>query len=283
MSGAGDQIALDGAACRLYRDAPTWDGARTAAVGGFACASVEAGTRLLAHVGETLGAEGFARMIGPMDGDTWHRYRVVIESDGSPPFPLEPTSGPHDLAAFETAGFAPISSYVSMRAPLDAAIGNGEPVQIPGIRVEPWDGRDPARLIGQLFDLSSAGFDRNAFFKPIDKAAFLALYQPVIPLIDPQMVLFALDASGLAGFLFAYPNASEGARPTSVILKTYASARRGAGRLLADTFHRAARERGFTEVIHALMHVDNASRQRSEMHHGSIFRRYALMGRRLSP
>src|SRR5262249_2678320 len=149
--------------------------------------------------------------------------------------------------------------------------------------VEPWDGRDAERLIGRLFDLSSAGFDRNAFFKPIDKAEFLKLYAPVVPLIDPAMVLFALDASGLVGFLFGFPNAAEGPRPQSVILKTYASARRGAGHMLADTFHRAARDRGFTDAIHALMHVDNASRLRSDMHHSTTFRRYALMGRRLGP
>jgi hypothetical protein len=283
MSGSDERIAIKGAACRLFRDAPAWDGGRTAAVGGFSCESAAAGAGLLSHVGRMLGQEGFERVIGPMDGDTWHRYRVVTQSDGSPPFPMEPVSGPHDLAAFAAAGFAPISSYVSSRAKLDDAIGAGAPVELTGVRVEPWDGRDPERLIGRLFDLSSAGFDRNAFFKPIEKAEFLKLYEPIIPLIDPGLVLFALDGPDLVGFLFGYPDRSEGNRPKTVVLKTYASARRGAGHLLADAFHRIARSRGFTDVIHALMHVDNASRQRSEMHHSTVFRRYALMGRRLAP
>jgi hypothetical protein len=64
-----------------------------------------------------------------------------------------------------------------------------------------------------------------------------------------------------------------------VILKTYASRRRGVGHLLADTFHRRALALGFTHVIHALMHVDNVSRGRSARHATSVFRRYALMGR----
>jgi hypothetical protein len=282
MSNSVEQIAGDGAACTLFRDAPVWDDGRTAAIGSFSCASAAAGAALLAHIGDTVGREGYDRLIGPMDGDTWHRYRVVTESDGSPPFPLEPVSGPHDLAAFTAAGFVPISSYVSARATLDDAIGAGAPVEMPGLRVEAWDGRDPHGLIGRLFDLSSAGFDRNAFFKPILKAEFLKLYEPIIPLIDPRHVLFAHEGTTLLGFLFGYPNRAEGAHPTTIVLKTYASGRRGVGHLLADVFHRTARTLGFTDVIHALMHVDNASRRSSEMHHATTFRRYALMGRRLS-
>ena len=69
--------------------------------------------------------------------------------------------------------------------------------------------------------------------------------------------------------------------PRTVILKTYASAQRGVGHLLADHFHRSARDAGFVDAIHALMHVDNISLNRSARHAGAIFRRYALLGLRL--
>ena len=62
----------------------------------------------------------------------------------------------------------------------------------------------------------------------------------MLPFIDPRLVLFARDRDGtLVGFLFGLPNRLEGQHPQSVILKTYASVRRGVGHLLADTFHRA--------------------------------------------
>lgn len=48
--------------------------------------------------------------------------------------------------------------------------------------------------------------------------------------------------------------------------------------MLADTAHRTMRDLGYTEVIHALMHVDNRSRERSARHQGRVFRRYNLMG-----
>jgi len=103
-----------------------------------------------------------------------------------------------------------------------------------------------------------------------------------MPLVDPRFVLFARDAGGaLVGFLFGMPNRLKGAAPKAVILKTYASRVRGVGHVLADHFHRAARDAGFIDAIHALMHVDNVSLERSKRYSGEVFRRYALLGRRL--
>jgi hypothetical protein len=281
MTDNPEQLAIGTASCRIFREAPSWDGRRTAAIGQFCCASAEDGAALLTCASELLRGEGFTAVVGPMDGDTWHRYRLVVETDGSPPFVMEPTSGPHDLAAFQSAGFEPISLYASARATLAPGIESEPPFAIDGVRVEAWNGVDAQALIGRLFDLSSAGFSRNAFFKPIDRSEFFKLYEPLIPAVDPRLVLFALESAKLVGFLFAFPNGRIECRPDAVVLKTYASMRRGVGRLLGDTFLRTARHLGFSAMIHALMHVDNVSRQRSALHGGTIFRRYALMGRRL--
>jgi hypothetical protein len=281
MTALPEVLTRDGASCRIYRDAPSWDGLKAAAIGSFRCASAQAGEALLREAAAMLQAEGFTALLGPMDGDTWHAYRVVVETDGSAPFPMEPVSGPHDRAAFDASGFAPVSSYVSTRASLAEAIGPEAPVTVAGVTVTPWDGQGADRLIGGLFDMSAASFSDKAFFKPITKEAFLALYAPMLPAIDPRLVLFAHDANGLVGFLFGLPNLAEGRQPKTAILKTYASARPGVGHLLADTFHRTARDCGFVDVIHALMHVDNISLERSRRHAGQVFRRYALMARRL--
>lgn len=281
MTDLVEDIATDGASCRLYRDAPAWDGLRTAAIGRLRCESAASGSALLDKLARQLAGDGFEALIGPMDGDTWHSYRLVSESDGSPPFLMEPVSGPFDREAFAAAGFAPISEYVSSRTALDAAIGT-EKASMPDVTVQAWDGSGAAALIGQLYAMSAGAFRNNAFFKPLDQAGFLKLYEPVMPLIDPRFVLFARDArGGLAGFLFGIPDRLEGAAPHTVILKTYASLRRGVGHLLADQFHRRARDAGFSHAIHALMHLDNVSRERSARHAGEVFRRYALMGRRL--
>jgi hypothetical protein len=281
MSGAPELKSIDGAEGLVYRDAPSWGGLRTAAIGGFKCETAAAGAKLLLQIATDLGAVGFGALIGPMDGDTWHRYRVVTETDGSRPFLMEPVSAPHDREAFSAAGFTAISEYVSSRGRLLDAIGP-EPVTMPGVRAVQWDGIRSEELINRLFETSAGAFAHNRFFKPIERTAFLKLYEPIMPLMDPRHVFFAQGADGtLIGFLFGIPDRLEGDKPRTAILKTYASGVRGVGHLLADCFHRGAIELGYTDVIHALMHVDNISRDRSRRYGANVFRRYALMGRRL--
>lgn len=274
---APEKIEVDGASGLVYRDAPAWNGARTVAVGGFSAVDEAAGARLLGVIAAQARAEGFQALIGPMDGDTWHRYRVVGDSDGSPPFFLEPTSGPHDRAAFLTAGFRPISSYVSARARVADALGV-RGLAVSGVSVTAWDGRDAGELIGGLFDLSRRAFTRNAFYKPLSRDGFLKLYAPLMPAIDPRLVFFARRGGDLVGYLFALPDRLQGATPDTAIIKTYASSLPGAGQMLSAAAHRAMRDLGYRNVIHALMHVDNRSRAASGRYGAAIFRRYDLMG-----
>ncbi|MCX7644637.1 MAG: hypothetical protein N2Z62_04990 [Rhodobacteraceae bacterium] len=269
-----------GARARLYRSAPALDGLRTAAVGDFRCESTEAGAALLRSIAAELAAEGFRAVIGPMNGDTWHSYRLVTESDGSPPFLLEPVSKPQDLAAFAAAGFAPVGRYVSARVAAAAAVG-APPAPIPGLRVEPWDGADPEARFAAVHALSLEAFAGNAFYTPISREAFLAMYMPLVPMLRPELVFLARHEGRLVGFLFGIPDYQQGPKPRSAILKTYASRLPGVGHALAHAFHEAAVSAGFETVIHALIHEANASADRSRRHGGQVFRRYALMGRRL--
>ena len=283
MSIAPEEFRRQGARCAIWRDAPSWASAKTAAIGRFVADHEEAGAALLDAVAAKLAGEGFEALIGPMDGDTWHSYRLIAESDGSPPFLMEPRSGPHDLRAFTAAGFAPIQRYVSARASVAAVLAAEPPALGQAFVVRPWDGTRAEELVLRLFDLSKAEFARAAFFKPITREAFLDLYRPVMAAVDPRLVLFAFDRRGeIAGFLFGFPDRLEGENPKTAVLKTYASAAHGAGRALANAFHRAIAELGYTQVIHALMHERNASLRRSGQYGATAFRRYALMGRKLA-
>jgi hypothetical protein len=276
-----EKIQLDGAKLTLYRDAPAWEGLVTYAVGQFTCATAEAGAALLRHVATLARSEGAQALIGPMDGDTWHSYRLVSESDGSPSFLLEPTSKPQDSAAFTDAGFASISTYFSASVLADQVANSPQHVA-DGLQIAAWDGTEPEALFAQVHTLSCAAFSKNPFYKPIALADFLPMYLPFVPMMKKELVLFARDETGaLVGFLFGIPNYAEGPNPKSAILKTYASLKKGAGHALSSRFYASAREMGFTTIIHALMHDDNLSALRSAMNGAQVFRRYALMGRRL--
>ena len=273
------ELSIDGARCRVWPDGPSWDNDPAAAIGRLAFEIADAGAALLRLACTRLAEIGRQSVLAPMDGDTWHPYRAVTESDGSPPFALEPVSGVHDVEALIGAGFGPVSHYVSARAPVPEP--GLPPPDVPGIIVRPWDGNGADALLERLYTLAAGSFADKSFFKPIGKDAFLALYRPLLGAIDPRLVMFAFGETGeLAGFLFGLPDLAQGPAADTAILKTYASRRTGVGHLLAHAFHEQARDLGYSHVIHALMHVDNISADRSVKHGGSVMRRYTLFGRR---
>ncbi len=272
-----EQMAAEGASLSIFRDAPSLDGARTAALGAFACDMADAGARLIRDAMARLKSEGFGAVLGPMDGNTWGKHRLVVESDGRPPFLMEPQNPSHYVDAFGQSGLGIVSRWVSAVRPSDIPPSGSAPPT--GIRLRDFD---PARAEDELTDihaLSLRQFASNHFYVPISLEDFLASYRPVLKAIDPELVLLAENEAGdLKAFLFALPNLSEGPNTKTVVLKTYASQVKGGGSMLANAFHERARKRGFTDVIHALMHETNLSAQHSGNAGGRVFRRYAMWG-----
>ncbi len=273
-----ETMQSEGAKLTLYTNAPDWRGA-TVAIAGQVFESAVAGENLLRDAIERAKNLGAVSIIGPMEGDTWHSYRLPTESDGRASFLMEPVCGEHDFAAFKQAGFDIIGGYFSADVRL-SEVNSVIPELKDDLLVSAWDGSNAEALFTESHSLSLKAFVNNAFYKPIDLDEFLSLYLPMVPQLDPSLIFQARDKNGeLQGFLFGLPNYAEGAKPHSVILKTYASLKRGAGHLLSATFYEAAKTAGYTSAIHALMHDDNLSALRSATNGATVFRRYALMGR----
>lgn len=274
-------LKVEGAKLTIYLDGPDWEGETAAAIGEFACQAPDAGAALLSEAILQIRAAGRTRILGPMSGDTWHSYRFVTESDGSPPFLLEPTNAPHEPGLFHAAGFRPISQYFSARLSL-AEAASAPPPATDAFTIEAWDGEDPEGLFREVYQLSVQAFASNAFYTPITEDAFLAMYTPVVPMMKREVILFARRPDGsLAGFLFAIPNYAEGLDTKTMILKTYASLERGAGRHLVHACQTRSRDMGYETIIHALIHDANQSADRSAAEGAEVFRRYALLGMRL--
>ncbi len=273
-------ITGNGASLAIYRDAPSFDGRRTAALGQFQCDTAADGAGLIRAAMELLRSEGFGAVLGPMDRNTWGKHRLVVESDGRALFLMEPSNPAHFVEAFELAGLAIVSRYVSAVRPSDIAPnGSAAPA---GLRLRNFDLAQADQELTRIHALSLEAFADNHFYQPITLEDFISGYRPVLAVVDPELVLMAEDNAGdLRGFLFALPNFAEGQKPGSVILKTYASRMKGAGSMMANAFHERAKAKGFGEVIHALMHDSNLSAQHSGNTGGKVFRRYALWGGRL--
>ena len=86
--------AADGTAEALlwWTHVPALPGEKLGVIGGFNATSASATSAVLAEAGERLRAQGCTLAVGPMDGNTWRRYRFVTEPGTEPPFLLEPTN-----------------------------------------------------------------------------------------------------------------------------------------------------------------------------------------------
>ncbi|MGH7318902.1 MAG: hypothetical protein ACRELA_04650, partial [Candidatus Rokuibacteriota bacterium] len=96
------------ARCSLWWSrTPTLPGQRVGLVGHYAARGVGAARRLLAHACERLAAHACTLAVGPIDGSTWRRYRLIVERGTEPAFFLEPDNPDDWPAQFRAGGFTP--------------------------------------------------------------------------------------------------------------------------------------------------------------------------------
>jgi hypothetical protein len=271
----------EGFGCRasLWLDGPTLEGEPAAAIGKIEVSTQAAAGEFLKQLIEECRQRGARWVLAPLDGDSWHTYRLAVEGNDRAFFAMEPPAHPILKAALLDAGFVPRLHYFSAEVRL--AEGPVARLAKISLSMRPFNLGDAEAELERMYRIASSAFLSAPLFKPIEFEDFALLYRPALTRLVPELVLFAEDDGGQAvGFLFGFPDWAEGvSSPRSAILKTYATLKPGAGALLADTFHERARRLGFETVIHALMHEDNRSLRQSQQLGGVPFRRYALFAR----
>ena len=226
---------------------------------------------------------GAGEIVGPMDGDTWHRYRLNVGPWEDPPFLMEPWNPPYYPELWESNGFEVLERYLSKRvetAPVaDLLEPKRQAVLAAGYELRRLDlGKfdDELRTIHRI---SVRIFARNFLYTDISEQEFFALYAGARGLLDPDLVWFAKSPEGEdVGFLFAYPDGFRG-RTDAVNMKTVGvlpeHRRAGLGAALMGQGHRIAREKGYPFANHCLFREGNPS---GEMDGGTgrVMRKYHL-------
>jgi hypothetical protein len=160
-------------------------------LGWFAAREREAAVLLLrqvcAEAQRRFGAQ--ARVVGPLNGNTWGRYRLTLPGgSGEPPFPGEPTNPPEYPDYFLEAGFRVAAEYESRivedLSPRSGAEALAQRVAREGITIRPLDPANGERELDALFVLSSAAFAENPYYQPISREEFGALYRPLLAWCD---------------------------------------------------------------------------------------------------
>lgn len=264
----------------------------------------EGALALLAEGVRWLRETGAGQIVGPMDGDTWHRHRLNVGPFGDPPFLLEPYNPPSYPEIWEEAGFQVLASYFSKQADPAAVVAHLEPraaaAQMAGYRLRPLDLRRLTEELRLLYRLSRVIFADNFLYTEIPEEDFLALYEGSRGLLDPDLVLFARSPQGEdVGFLFAYPDrfravaAMRGSRglfaklrflrhraeADAVNFKTLGvlpeHRRAGLAALLLHEGHRQAQVKGYRFANHCLLREGNPAAD-LDSGAGRVLRRYHL-------
>lgn len=239
-----------------------------------------------------LGAEGCSVARAPITYHTWLPYRFVTGGDRErPPFPGEPSQPPHQPERFLEAGFGVHARYTSaetdaLDALVEASARDLAHLAASGLRIRPFDLADAEAEVARLHALASVAFVHNDSYAGIEHDEFAALYAPVVPRLDPRIVLLCEDPGApdeLAGVVFCLRDPSDTTGGTAV-LKTLAvhPARRGQGLggALVARAHGAAAAAGYRRIVHALMIEADASSAISRRG-ARVFRDYAVVEKRL--
>ncbi|HYO79589.1 MAG TPA: hypothetical protein VE010_24195 [Thermoanaerobaculia bacterium] len=235
---------------------------------------------LLHDAARWLREQGATQVIGPIDGDTWHRYRVNAGPFDTPPFLLEPVNPPYYDALWRAARFEVLERYTSKRIDdVTSLAAKLAPMRVRatsrGYRIRSFELARLEEELTLVWRLSLDIFRGNPFYSDIALDEFLALYAGIERLLVPELVLFIEVADSPVGFLFAYPDTD----PRTVDYKTIGvlpAHRNGyTGWAMLQQAYAAALAMNRPAANHCLMREENAS-QSMDAGEGVTFRNYYL-------
>jgi GNAT superfamily N-acetyltransferase len=265
---------------------------RLGMVGHYAARDAASAHSLLTHACTVLAGQGCSLAVGPMDGNTWRRYRFVTDRGTEPSFFMEPDNPDHWPSHFIEQGFSAFARY---RSSLNQQLARVDPhaealarrLEAAGVAIRPLDPAKPAEELDRIYTVSVASFGRGLLYTPLRRNEFVAQYERVLPRVRPDLVLLAEAKGRPVGFVFAVPDwlqADRGQPIDTIVIKTVAvlpeRAYGGLGRVLAWHCERLAARCGYTRSIHALMH-DRSMSWNISREYARTIRRYTLFARPL--
>ena len=275
-----------------WRDTANVDGTSTGAIGHYAAADEKSGRAVLDYACRELKNRGCDLAVGPLDGNTWRRYRLITERGDAMPFFLEPDNPDDWPDHFRNSGFRTLANYVSEINP-QMAIRQPELGSLRqkftklGVSIEPVSETESADDMSGIYDVICESFKDAFLYTKLDQESFQQMYAPLLQQVDPRLLLLARHAGRVVGFVFAPPDYLQQAyhgRIDTIVIKTIAilpdKRYRGLGRLLIVDMLKNALDMRYTTAVSALMQTDNRSQAISSACAGPM-RRYELFARSL--
>lgn len=249
-------------------------------------------TEIFNEIFENLKNDGIETIIGPLNGTTWNTYRYVTDKGNYPPFLMEPWNEDYYVKLFEKIGFKPLTYYIS------TIMENMNPVQrgnlskkieklrkfdfYKDITVKSAENEDLLVVLNKVYDLTIEAFKNNFLYSELDREIFLKMYMSYEDKIVKKFFKMLYLKEELIGYVFGIPDYAElryKEKVETMILKTIAISPKyngkGMGYILIDELVKEAECSGYKNVIYALMHEKNISKNIGLLL-GNELRKYAL-------
>jgi len=278
----------------LWHNRPDYNGRKTSYIGNVNIYEKyrKDEEQLFNKVFEELKKEGIETIIGPLNGTTWNTYRYVTEKGNGKPFLLEPWNEDYSVSLFEKLGFKPLAGYISTvmegmdsdgRRNLNKKIEKLKKFDYyKDIKVESAENKDLLTVLNKVYDLTVEAFKNNFLYSELEREIFLKMYLSYEDKIVKKFFKMLYLRDELIGYVFGIPDYTElgyKGKIDTIILKTIAVSPeyngKGMGYILINSLIEEAEKEGYENVIYALMHESNVSKNIGLLL-GNMLRRYTL-------
>lgn len=179
------------------------NGEKIGAIGHFEAINEVGAKAVIEQACVLLKKHGCVAVVGPMNQNTWKKYRFVTESNGLPPFLLEPHNKMEYPNYFIGSDFYEYATYYStIENPImfheekcNTALSA---LKQEDIYIETFDMNRFDEQLDLIYELSLACFERNLFYTPLDKESFRQQYLVYKNYLIPELIfLFSIKTNQL--------------------------------------------------------------------------------------
>ena len=278
----------------LWHNRPDYNGKKTSYIGNVNIIEKyrKNEENIFNEIFESLKKEGIETIIGPLNGTTWNTYRYVTEKGNGKRFLFEPWNEDYYVSLFEKIGFKHLAGYISTimegmnsegRKNLDKKMERLKKFSYyKDIRVESAEDKDLITVLNDVYNLTVESFKNNFLYSELEREIFLKMYMSYEDKIVKKLFKMLYLRDELIGYVFGIPDYTElgyKGKIETMILKTIAVSPvyngKGMGYILINSLVEEAEKEGYENVIYALMHESNISKNIG-MQLGNILRRYTL-------
>ena len=278
----------------LWHNRPDYNGRKTSYIGNVNIHEKyrKNEDKLFNKVFEELKKEGIETIIGPLNGTTWNTYRYVTEKGNGKPFLLEPWNEDYSVSLFEKLDFKHLAGYISTvmegmnsngRKNLNKKIEKLKKFDYyKDIKVESAENKDLLTVLNKVYDLTVEAFKNNFLYSELEREIFLKMYMSYEDKIIKKFFKMLYLGDELIGYVFGIPDYAElgyKGKIDTIILKTIAVSPiyngKGMGYILINSLVEEAEKEGYENVIYALMHESNVSKNIGLLL-GNMLRKYTL-------